>query len=159
MRNQAVSVTVPFRDPCRRRGQLHRRVTQGGPLPMSQLNASLLELFRAHGVEVVPHGDCIAFPNRSVKANASISQENQHETGVAVQLNVLLEFAPGRTIIESFVGLGKTREKAVSDAFHYFAANSLHVLLAAFLGADDAPVSREEWTSEDRMSQVILGNI
>src|SRR5262249_59846233 len=81
------------------------------------------------------------------------------QAGKTVQLDVRLEIAPGRTIIESFAGVGETREKAVADALHNFTVNSFHVLLAAFFRSDDRQVSREEWVVGGRTSRVTIGNV
>lgn len=126
--------------------------------PMPNINESLLELFRAHGVEAVPQDEWVAFPDRQMKANAAIVSERKQRNGMSVQLDVQLEIAPRRTIIESFAGVGNTLEKAVADAIANFTANSFHVLLAAFFQPDDQQVTKEEWTIGGRKSRV-TGNV
>src|SRR6266540_2237247 len=83
----------------------------------------------------------------------------KQQAGMSVQLDVRLEIPPGRTIVESFAGLGETREKAVADALHNFTANSFHVLLAAFFRSDDQQVSQEAWVVGGRTSRVTIGNV
>src|SRR5262249_55783631 len=80
-------------------------------------------------------------------------------TGMSVQLDVRFEVAPGQTVIESFAGVGQTREQALADALQNFAANSFHVILAAFLERDDAQVSKEEWSMGGRKRSVTVGNV
>src|SRR5438034_5924255 len=126
---------------------------------MSQVNELLLELFRAHGVEAAPRDEWIAFPGRTLRANATIAREMKQQAGMSIQMDVQLEIAPGRTILESFAGLGETPEKAVADALHNFIANSFHVLLAAFFRSDDQQVSREEWVVGGSTSRVTIGNV
>jgi hypothetical protein len=126
---------------------------------MSQVNEALLEFFRAHGVESVPQDEWIAFPGRDMRANASIAGEMEQQSAITVQLDVELEIAPGRTISESFAGLGETREEAVADALQSFTANSFHVLLAAFFGSDDPHVSQEEWVIGGRTGRVTIGDV
>jgi hypothetical protein len=127
--------------------------------PMSQANEFLLELFRAHGVEAASQDGSVTFPNHDMRASASIAGETKQQVGMSVQLDVRLEIAPGRTIIESLVGWGDTREKAVADALHNFTVSSFHVLLAAFFRSDDQQVSREEWVVGGRASRVTIGNV
>jgi len=125
---------------------------------MNPTSDFLLELFGAHGVEAVPQEEWVTFPDRNLKAAASIVRTLEWQAGKTVQLDVRLEIAPGRTIIESFAGVGETREKAVADALHNFTVNSFHVLLAAFFRSDDRQVSREEWVVGGRTSRVTIGN-
>jgi hypothetical protein len=116
-------------------------------------------LFRAHGVDAALQDDWVAFPNRELRASASIVSERNQQAGMSVQLDVRLEITPGRTIIESFAGVGKTREKAVADASANFTANSFHVLLAEFFQPDDQQVTQEEWIIGGRKSRVTVGNV
>ena len=127
---------------------------------MSQVNASLLALFQAHGVESHLEGEWVAFPGRRLRAGAAVVRETKHASALSVQLDVRVEVAPGRTIIESFVGVGQAPEQAVGDALRNFTANSFHVLLAAFFRpGDDEQVSREEWVIGGRKSRVTVGNV
>ncbi|MFL5242164.1 MAG: DUF6348 family protein [Gemmataceae bacterium] len=137
-----------------------RGVPRGGDqIPASGINASLLELFQAHGVDCAPQGEWIVFSKNGMKANASIVREMPQATGMSVQLDVLFEVAPDRTIIESFAGVGQTREQAIADALNNFAMNSFHVLLAAFLKPNEEQVSEEEWTIAGRPRQVTIGDV
>jgi hypothetical protein len=126
---------------------------------MSQVNESLLELFRAHGVEAVLLEEWVVFPGRNMRASASIVREIKQQAAMSVQLDVWFEIAPRRTIVESFAGLGETLERAVADAIHNFTANSLHVFLTAFFRSDDQQVSQEEWVVGGRTSRVTIGNV
>ena len=123
------------------------------------VNEILLELFRAHGVEAVSQGDWLVLPNQNMRSSASVVSEKQQPNGMTVQLDVRLEIAPQRTIIESFVGWGETREKAVANGIENFASNSFHVLLAAFFQPHDEQVVQEEWVIGGRTSRVTVGNI
>src|SRR5262245_54740563 len=125
---------------------------------MNPLNEFLLELFQAHGVEAVAQEEWITFPDRKWKAAASIVRTLEQQAGKTVQLDIRLEIARGRTIVESFAGVGETREKAVTDALHNFTVNSFHVLLAAFFDSDDPHASQKEWVVGGRTSRVTIGN-
>ncbi len=146
----------------RKQSRLHGKTAEPGKgveLPMAQINQLLLALFQAHGVEAILQDEWIIFPGLSLRANASIVKETKHPAWLSIQLDVRLEIAPGRTIVESFAGLGETREKALADALHNFTANSFHVLLAAFFRSGDQQVSQEEWLVSGRMSRVTIGNV
>src|SRR5262249_23804823 len=110
-------------------------------------------------VEAVAEGEWISFPGRSMRACASIVRETPQRSWLSVQLDVRLEVAPGRTIVESFAGLGETRDKAVGDALHNFIANSFHVLLAAFFRPNDPQVTEEEWNVSGRTIRATIGNV
>ena len=129
---------------------------QGDQRPVSETNAYLLELLRAHGVDAAPHGEWLVLSQANMKANASIVRE---APGKWVQLDVRLEFAPGRTLNESFAGIGQTREQATADALHNFTTNSFHVIIAAFFNHGDDQVSRDDWTVGGRLRQVTIGNV
>lgn len=136
------------------------------PINTSELNVTLLQLFRAHGIDCTQQGEWIVFQKyhskSSKKANASIVWEVKQQTGLAVQLDINFEIAPGRTIIELFAGLGVTQEAAVSDALHNFVANSFHVLLAAFLrpnNENDEQEPQEKWTIGGEQRPVTISDI
>ena len=126
---------------------------------MFQINEHLLELFQTHGIEAVLRDGWIAFPNHTMRANASIVRESEQHGGMSVRLDVRLEIALGRIIVESFAGLGETRDEAVADALHNFTANSFHVFLAAFFRPNDPQVTQEEWVIGGRTSRVTIGNM
>lgn len=131
---------------------------KGNQPPVSAINNFLLEVFKAHGVDCAHQGEWIVFLKPGIRASGSIVREIPHENSITIQLDVRFELAPGRTIIESFGSIAQTREQAVSDALQNFTANSFHVLLAAFFGAEDDQVSMEEWTIGGRPRLVTIGN-
>ncbi len=126
---------------------------------MSHLNKLLLELFCAHGVKAALEGAWITFPGSKLKACAVVVREMSYPSGRSAQLDVRLQLAPGRELIESFAGLGESKETAVADAFQNFAANSLHPILAAFFLPRSPDVSREEWFIGGRRGHVTRGRI
>jgi hypothetical protein len=130
----------------------------GGEI-MNSINEILAELFRSHGVPAVLQEEVVVLTDRNWRAVAAIVTTTEFPAGTSVQLDVRLEIAPGRTIVESFAGVGETHEKAVGDALRNFAVNSLHVLLAAFFLSDDSQVLQEEWLVGGRTSRVTVGNI
>ncbi len=143
---------------------------------VSKANTKLLELFQAHGVKGTPQGKWIVFPEGNRRAQATISRETEHPTGWTLELDVQFEISPEQTIVESFVGLGDTRDKAITDAFTNFAANSLHVLIAAFLKTEVKPtqhargttapsqekevaIEPETWTIGGQKRTVVMGSV
>jgi len=127
-----------------------------------RVNEILLELFRAHGVVATRQGEGVAFPETGMKASASLIQEIKRPAILSVELEVRFEFVPGRTIIEAFAGIGATREAATAEAFQNFAANSFHVLLAAFLrakDADDEQVAQQEWVIDGTKRRVTASSL
>jgi hypothetical protein len=121
--------------------------------------AFLLELFRRHDIDAVPADIWVVFPGRPMRANTEVVKERKHQLGWSVQLDVRIEIEPGRTIVESFAGLGETTDQALADAQHNFAVNSFHVILAAFFNPEDEQVTREEWIVGGSNRVVTIGNI
>jgi hypothetical protein len=127
---------------------------------MADVNAFLAELFRAHAVEAVPHGEWIAFPRHGLRANGAVVLEQSKPPWETVQLDFRFEVAPGRLLVESFGGFGQTKDQAVADAQQFFAQNTFHVLLAAFFARPcDDQASREEWVVGGRNRRVTHGHI
>ena len=136
---------------------------------MGKLAEVLRDLFQAHGVEANLGEQWVDFPNRGMRVGASILQEIKQPTSFTVELEVRFEFAPGRTIVEAFAGLGDTKDSAVVDALENFVANSFHVLLVAFFRTQESQrdaepsveelVSQEEWLLGGQKRRVTVGNL
>jgi len=126
---------------------------------LSDENAFLLELFRNHGIDAAPVDDWIVFRDRNMKANAAVVREMKQRVGASVQLDVRIEIEPGRTLIESFAGVGESKDRAVANAQHNFVVNSFHVILAAFFRPENEQVTREEWMIGGQKKLVTIGNI
>src|SRR5437016_11651608 len=107
-----------------------KHVAADGLLP--QLNNALGQLFRAHGVESLPSGDWLHFPDHGYWANAQIVREIDNPKALILQLDVRLQLARGRTLIESVGGWAPDLNAAVTHALNQFVAGAFHVLLAAF---------------------------
>ena len=124
---------------------------------MAQVYEAVFELFRAHGVPSALQDEWITFPGSGLRASASIVSEVPQQIGLTVQLDVRFELPSGRTIVESFAGMGATREMAAADAIHCFTVNSFHVLVAAFLSAEEKP--QDEWELSGKMRPVVVGDL
>jgi len=120
-------------------------------------NTRLRDLFRNHGIEAIDGGDWLTFADATLRANAETFRESQRPAGVSVQLDVRLEIAPERVIVESLVGMGPTLEDATSDAFRYFAASSFHVLLCAFFHTGCEQVTQQDCTIGGLACHVVIG--
>jgi len=128
----------------------------GGQRTASEANASLLKLFRAHGVDATPQGEWLVLSQHGMKANASVVTEIQHSADILAQLDLRFEIVPGRTLIESFPGVGETREQATASAFDKLTTVSFPVIMAAFLKHSNDQVLQEEWSIGGRPRQVTI---
>jgi hypothetical protein len=136
------------------------------PVPVNQpakeeqlavISPTFLPFFKAHGIECHQQGDWIVFPNRSVKAMGLVGNEfNPRPEAYSAQLDFQLRLDSGRTLIESFAGVGKTRESAVKDAVENFIRTSFHVILAAFFDAPNDQVTIEHWNIGGKDHQIIV---
>jgi hypothetical protein len=129
-----------------------------GPGPSDDGLYPLLEqLFRSHGVETGVRGDHLYFPDSGRRAAAAIVRDSDWHPSV-LQLDFRLEIGPDRWLIESFAGIGDTRERAMRNAVALLAANTLHVLVRAFLASgDDDQVSVERWTVGGSPRTAVVG--
>lgn len=125
-----------------------------------QINSFLLELLKAHHLEAHLDGDWIVVTGQAARWFGRVAQEWDHGHAFVVQLDIGLKLDDERFLIESFGGVGATRQEAVRDAFAGFLTNSFHVLLAAFGGqAIDKHIVRQTWEINGRIWQLFIGNI
>lgn len=128
------------------------------PQVTRQLAEALVGLFHAHGVgaDVVPGQAFVGFlkyPGRW--AEAELFDRDGH-----ARLDVRLDFAAGRAVVESFVGAGATTEERARDALARFSDNTFHVLLSAFFGQPLCHgTEREEWEIGGRRREVYFGGV
>ena len=126
---------------------------------MPPLNTILFELFQAHGVKAVLRDDDVFFPESGRKVSAAIINETPQANGMSVRMDVRFTIASGLTIAEAFVGIGEDKENAIGSAIQSFAANSLHVFLAAFFQTSQEQVTEEEWIIGSKKRSVTIGNV
>lgn len=124
----------------------------------TNLNHLLAEILQNHGLAVVSYNDWLVVNGDLPGLSAAIVGEQQHATGYSVQLDVQAVLDSTTIMIESFGGVGATRDQAVADALANFTANSLHVMLAAFYGRGDDQVTVEQWEIAGSVWHVIIGN-
>jgi len=132
---------------------------ENAPSSASELNAFLAHLFQAHGVTTTLEGEWILLPEHGLRIHGAIVRVRESAGGRAVQLDVRVVISPGRLLIESFVGIGATREQAVLDAQQHFARNVFHVILAAFCQRDREQVIQEEWLINGQQRLATIGNV
>jgi hypothetical protein len=125
----------------------------------AELAVFLHDALHAHDVEASREGDVLRLAGTDMRLSAAIVSERTFPTHATVQLDVRFEIGPGRTIVESCAGVGGDVAEAVENAQRSFAANALHVLLAAFAGVARDQVSEERWESGGRSFRAILGNV
>jgi hypothetical protein len=112
------------------------------------------ELLRGHGQATVIEDDAVRIPALSQTWRARVVRELES----SVQLDVAIDLWPGRTVLESVVGLG-TGEPAYADAIRSLAAGPFHVLLEAFGIPQGDQISRERWTIGGLERDVVLGPV
>jgi len=117
------------------------------------------QLFRQHGVDArADGGEWILLPDLR-RLRSQIHQREAHQGVATVQLDLLLELSPERTLVEAFAGVGELPAAAVFDALENFRVGSLHVFLAAFCGQKTEQVDIEEWTIRGQKRRVVLGPV
>ncbi|MBV9111171.1 MAG: hypothetical protein JO306_17325 [Gemmatimonadetes bacterium] len=129
-------------------------------MPDERALAVLAKLLGAHGVPNVREGEWVVpheagFP----PAGAQFTFATRPGQGATCRMDVAVPIEDGNHLVESFVGIGDDPEAAIASAVQYFAAGSLHVLLAAFWGrTDEEQVAVEEWRLEGIPYRAVLGN-
>ena len=126
---------------------------------MSQILSFLAKLFLAHHIEATSENDWLVFPEQKMAITGSVVREIEQSVGMLIQIDVCLAIASGRTIVESFAGLGITKEEATLDALKGFVANDFHVLLNTFFVPEDKQVLQEDWTIGDTDWVATIGDI
>jgi hypothetical protein len=127
------------------------------PGSTARINAVLAQLFQAHGVEAVHDENVLRFP---AHPGRWMNGEAFNPLERAGQLDFRLEIEPGRLLVESVAGLGRTADEQIDDGLAAFASNSFHVLLSAFFDIPpDHGIVREEWEIGGRKRVVFVGTI
>jgi hypothetical protein len=113
---------------------------------MQLLTGEINRLLKIHGLNTEVINEWIIVNGDLPALTAAIANEQQHENGIVLRLDVVVMLESEMTIHESFAGIGETREEAVNNALENFCDNSLHVLLAALWGVvDKDQVTIEKW--------------
>ena len=156
--HRAISATLLLFTGCGR--ELPEHVSHPHSHSVPGPNEALEQLFRCHHVEAKQDGEWVTFPGRQYRASAAIVQEQHPRPNfITVQLDVRLDLGDGRVLIESFMRMGTSRDKAVGDSFQNFTINSFHVLLRAFFAPSDEQVTTEEWNIAGKQRRVVVGNL
>ncbi len=126
---------------------------------MESLQQELEELFHAHGLETSDYEGWVLVDGEMPGMAATIVQEWDHESSYSVQLDVEVAYDQDLIIVESFAGIGTSRQEAVKNALENFCRNSYHVFLAACWDqVDEDQVSVEHWDIEGTHWEVFVGN-
>src|SRR6186713_2024112 len=97
------------------------------PNPPIDLLDFLQKLFAGHGVAATIDGDWVKLDKPFTRCLARVVNEMPHATAIVIQLDVLVFIGFGQLVVESFAGVGKTRDEAIAEALKAFATGSLHV--------------------------------
>lgn len=126
----------------------------------ADLNDILLKLLERHGVSASVDSDWIE-TSTGYRLAASVVREMPSPGGtVNLQLDFYVDLPDGRLLIESFAGLGTSKEEAINDGIQNYVSNSFHVILSSIsAGANSDQVETEEWTINGRQRNVIIGGM
>lgn len=126
----------------------------------ANLNSILLKLLKSHGVSASVHFDWIE-TSTGHKLAASVVRQFPSPTGtVNLQLDFYVSLPDGRLLIESFAGLGTSKQDAIKDGLHNYVSNSFHVILSSiFEVANTDQVETQEWTVNQRQRNVVIGGM
>lgn len=106
-------------------------------------NEVLQALLGEHGYAATISGEHVVVQGHEAQLSSEVLFRS--ETAPAqVQLDVRVHLPDGRTVVESFAGIGDSFPYALGDAFDNFSRSSFHVLLNAFFGGAQEVLS-EEW--------------
>jgi hypothetical protein len=113
-------------------------------------NEVLRALLDAHGYETNLSGERVVVAGHGAQVSSEIFVHSPNDP-VQLQLDVRVHLLDGRTLGESFVGIGETVCLAMGDGFDQFSRASFHVLLQAFFALPDdliSPVAPDEDCAE-----------
>ena len=124
------------------------------------LNDILLKLLQSHGVSASVQSDWVE-TSAGYKFAASVVREMPSPEGtVNLQLDFYVDLPDGRLLIESFAGLGTSRDEAINDGFRKYVSNSFHVILfsiSATAKTDQAEI--EQWAINGQERNVVIGGM
>jgi len=123
------------------------------------INTIIEHLLREHHVEASTDGEWVVCSRSQVKLRGAIAGVYDYETAFSLQLDIYVQICIGRVVIESFAGMGESKEEAISDALNNFTQNSFHVILTAFCAAPEQAIQQKNWTIGRKPRQVTIGNI
>jgi hypothetical protein len=106
-------------------------------------NEVLVALLDAHGYQTQIRGERVILEGQEAQLSGETYLQPRTDPYL-LQLDVRLHLPDGRTLIESFAGMGRSPKYAMGDAFDTFSSSSFHVLLDAFLGHGHE-TSVQEW--------------
>lgn len=125
----------------------------------SGLNEFLADTFRKHNIDCEIKEDIVVFPKQRITASTALVNRSSSSSAFILQLDVKFEIGQGRTIIESYAGLGMSMESAVSDTWKNFMKYSFHTLLAAFFSNEfEEQIEREQWLIGQQPYEVIISH-
>ena len=124
------------------------------------LNDILHKLLESHGVSASVHSDWIETSTGHKLAASVVREMPSPEGTVNLQLDFYVNLPDERLLIESFAGLGTSRDEAIKDGFRNYVSNSFHVILSLISDvANTDQVENEEWTINGRKRNVVIGGM
>jgi hypothetical protein len=110
---------------------------------------ALREAFVAHGLEGVVAGGALALPEQ-LRVQPRVSEREAVNGTAQVQVDFAIESPRlARAMIDSFAGVGASREEAEKNAFGKFLQGSFHVIAESLTShrCDADQVDWDEWTA------------
>lgn len=118
----------------------------GQEKPRDQVQAHLLQMFTGENIEATVRGEWLFVPDNTKKIKGTIIHEAKCPQGIRVQLEITLHTGLGnKPFIESYTGVGATKEKAITDALSEFAHDPFPTLVEVFFPRDDLPRCVFRW--------------
>src|SRR5262245_23327515 len=132
----------------------------GGSMNPINVTSRLTTILTEHDLAVILRDGNVCIDRAGIALQALAYQRPRVRDVETLQLDVAVRGADIQgPLIESFAGHGATVEEAVTTAFEKFCRSSLHVLLAAFIGAElgGEQVEWEEWQGRNGLWRACLG--
>lgn len=121
--------------------------------------AFLAELFTEHGLPVAIRDGWLWSNSCRFKGQARIFMKHGSPPQGAIQLDVDITTADGRTILESVAGIGATMHEAILNGLRAYAEGSFHVIFSALTGRHCSHCDIETWSIGGVTRRVFLGPI
>lgn len=118
-------------------------------------NEVLVALLDAHGYRARVHGERVEVEEHDATLSAQMFV--RPDAPQVPQLDVRVHLRDGRTLVESFAGVGDDERSCLAFAFDAFTRASFHVLLAAFFGYS-GDLSVENWRLPGARFRAIIGS-
>ena len=123
------------------------------------VNARLRSLLRDEGLSPREEEGWLVLQEGPSICGDIVRQLEPQEGIINLQLDIYLKLDDERILVESFGGIGDSREEATNDALRTFSRGTLPVLLAGLYGDTSVRVNRLTWEVAGQERRVTIGNL